>query len=203
MYVPGGKFYPFFDEPGTFVTSVDLLVIRDDGFYLDFADSTFKDSGWTTKVQALTEKTEGVWVWATGWTIPAGNRQYRTMYKDNTGTVYRGEVILALLPTNFSALALTATGAVGINWGNVENLGASNYFSSTRIFKVDDVVLTEIVDTVNEVQTVLSVDTVLTLAVGSISSDAFLADTPEPGQVEPPAVATLPEKVSFMYKGWR
>lgn len=106
MYTPGSKFYPFFDEPGSFVTSVDVLIIRDDGLYFDFSDSTFKDTGWTTKIQALTEKTEGVWVWATGWTIPSGNREYRALYKDNSGTLYPGERIIAGLPANFSSFSL-------------------------------------------------------------------------------------------------
>ena len=120
MYVPGGKFYPFFDEPGTFVTSVDLLLLRDDGYYFDFADSTFKDTGWTTKIQALTEKTEGIWVWAAGWTIPSGNREYRALYKDNAGALYQGERILAFLPTNFSVLSVTAGGLVALSAAGIQ-----------------------------------------------------------------------------------
>ncbi len=92
-YTVGEVYYPSFVEPSSIVSSVDLLIIRDDGFYLDFNDSTFKDSGWTTKEQALTEKTEGVWVWTTGWTIPSGNRTYRAIFKDDSGAIYGGSTI--------------------------------------------------------------------------------------------------------------
>ena len=98
LYQQGSKFYPFFQEPSTAITSVDLLIIRDDGYYNDFSDSTFKDSGWTTKIQALTEKTDGVWVWTTGWTVPTGDRVYRAVYKDNNGDVYEGDLIEAAIP---------------------------------------------------------------------------------------------------------
>ena len=100
-YAQGSKYYPFFQEPSTSVTSVDFLIIRDDGLFNDFADSTFKDSGWTTKTQALTEKTEGLWVWTTGWTVPAGNRAYQILYKDETGQPYAGERIEAAIPVGF------------------------------------------------------------------------------------------------------
>lgn len=121
MYIPGGIFYPFFQEPGTFVSSVSLSIIRDDGYYYDFSDSTFKDTGWTTKVVALAEKTEGIWVLAAGWTIPSGptpNRHYRALYKDNAGTVYEGEQIAALLPLNFVSFALSGGGAVTVATNN-------------------------------------------------------------------------------------
>jgi len=90
IYKQGEPFYPFFDEPSSSVSSVDMLIIRDDGYFLDFDDSTFKDAAWTTKEQALTEKTEGVWIWSTGWTIPLANRTYHIIFKDDLGNVYAG-----------------------------------------------------------------------------------------------------------------
>lgn len=47
------------DGSGAFVTGLSdvLIEIRreSDGFYLDFNDSTFKSTGWTTRQQAMTE----------------------------------------------------------------------------------------------------------------------------------------------------
>lgn len=94
QYNQGDTYYPVFVEPTTDVSSVDLLIMRlDDGFYWDFNDSTFKDSGWTTKIQALSEKTEGIWVWTTGWTIPSENKTYLTIFKDDVPTIYTGHEI--------------------------------------------------------------------------------------------------------------
>src|SRR3990172_5877487 len=91
IYSQGDTYYPFFTEPDASLTSVALLIIRDDGFYLDFNDLTFKDSAWTSKTLALTEKTEGVWIWTTGWVIPSAFRSYRTLFKDNAGNTYEGK----------------------------------------------------------------------------------------------------------------
>lgn len=90
-YKQGEVFYPFLREPNSTVSSVDMYIIRDDGFILDWDDLTFYDSGWTTKEQALVEKTEGIWVWATGWTIPAADRTYFILYKTNKGYYYRDD----------------------------------------------------------------------------------------------------------------
>src|SRR3989337_3229380 len=87
-------FYPFFVEPDSSITSMVMLIIRDDGYFLDFTDSVFKDSAWTTKSVSLTEKTEGIWVYATGWALPNSNRVYQILYKDNAGNIYQGEQII-------------------------------------------------------------------------------------------------------------
>ena len=115
-YAQGEVFYPFFVEPTTSVTSVDLLIIRgSDGFYLDFNDSTFKDSTWTTKEQGLTEKTEGVWVWTTGWTIPSADETYRAIYKDDSGAVYEGsEIQVGAVPADVIEISGDSTAADNI-----------------------------------------------------------------------------------------
>lgn len=89
-------FYPSFQEPSTAISSVVAMVMRlSDGYYYDFSDSTFKDSGWTTKSLALAEKTEGLWVNTTGFTIPTGaiDQIYQIVYEDNNGDNYGGESI--------------------------------------------------------------------------------------------------------------
>jgi hypothetical protein len=93
-YKQGEKYYPFFREPNSTVTSVDMYVLRDDGFYLDFNDGIFYNVGWTTKSQVLTEKTEGMWIWTTGWTIPSENRTYKILFKTNSGFYYNGPDLL-------------------------------------------------------------------------------------------------------------
>jgi len=100
-YRQGDTFYPFFDEGSSAVSSVDMLIVRDDGYFNDFNDSTFKDTGWTTKEQALTEKTEGVWIWSTGWTIPLANRTYHIIFKDDSGNVYLGPDLVINQPPVF------------------------------------------------------------------------------------------------------
>jgi len=97
----GDTYYPFFSEPNSSVTSVDMLIIRDDGYFNDFDDSTFKDAAWTTKEQALTEKTEGIWIWATGWTIPSANRTYKILFKDDSGNVFEGPTVQVNQPPVF------------------------------------------------------------------------------------------------------
>ena len=94
LYGQTDTFYPFFVEPNDAITSVNLFIIRDDGYFYDFNDSTFKDSAWTTKSISLLEKTEGVWIYASGWAVPDANRIYQILYKDNDNNIYTGEQVL-------------------------------------------------------------------------------------------------------------
>lgn len=67
----GDKYYPRFQEPSSSVTGVKFGIIRmSDGYWYDFSSSTFKLSGWTTQYQAMSESSNGLWVYPTGWTSP-------------------------------------------------------------------------------------------------------------------------------------
>ncbi len=54
-------YYPSYQEGHVGVTAVALQICRlSDGFWLDWDDSTFKNSGWANKDQALTEDDNGL-----------------------------------------------------------------------------------------------------------------------------------------------
>lgn len=48
-----------------------------------------------------------------------------------------GYSLTQAFPTNFSSMSITATGAVGLNWGSVENAGTTVDLSATSINLVD------------------------------------------------------------------
>lgn len=84
-------YYPGYQEPDSGVTAVAFGICRmTDGFWYDFNDSTFKNSGWTTQHQTMTEDANGFWLYTTGWAIPDSNSIYQIQWKvtDATGTFY-------------------------------------------------------------------------------------------------------------------
>ena len=87
-------YYPVVTEAGNFTTSMAMQLIRvSDGFYYDFNDSTFKDAAWTTKQAAMTEKTDGEWVYTTGVQMPNATEQYKAIFIDDGGTTTQEEFI--------------------------------------------------------------------------------------------------------------
>lgn len=125
--------YTVTDDAGDHVTgeSPTLLVRRDsDGFVYDWADATFKNSGWTTKTTALTENaTDGYYF--KKWTPPGSETASNsyTFVVDNANTNTYGDhqaesvayVTKPVHPTVAGrTLDVTATGGAGIDWGNVE-----------------------------------------------------------------------------------
>lgn len=104
MLAQGEVFLPVFPRPGAWVTAAECAIIRlSDGLWLDWNDGTFKDSAWTPQWQAMTLDTDGVFVYTTGWTVPAAHADYRAMYRDQDGGVFEGETV---------QVSLTVTGAV-------------------------------------------------------------------------------------------
>ena len=84
-------YYPALQEPSTGVTAVSFQVCRlSDGYWYDFNDSTFKNSGWTTKAQAMAEDDNGLWIYMTGWAVPDADAQYKIQFSvtDGAGTFY-------------------------------------------------------------------------------------------------------------------
>ena len=44
-------------------------------------------------VMEVAEKTDGVWVWTTGWTIPSADATYKYFFRGNSTYIYPGEII--------------------------------------------------------------------------------------------------------------
>ncbi len=118
MHAQGETYYPAWVDPSGFATSATVLIYRPrDGAFLDWSSLTFKTSAWTTKEQALTLATDGLWTYATGWVLPIAFDEYRVIYKGTDAGVassYDGGVIEA---THRRAAAVndvagTATGFV-------------------------------------------------------------------------------------------
>jgi len=97
-YVSGGTYYPSVQEKSNTTTGIDVRIFRpSDGFWWDFDDSSFKNAGWVSKEQALTEDDEGLWRWSTGWDLPDGEAAYKIQYEatDGTGTyIIEGPTVL-------------------------------------------------------------------------------------------------------------
>ena len=97
-YIREGTFYPTTQEPNDGTTGIDFRIFRaSDGFWWDFDDETFKNAGWVTKEQALTEDDDGLWSWGTGWGIPDAEATYKIQYEvtDAGGTyVIEGPTML-------------------------------------------------------------------------------------------------------------
>lgn len=88
----GEKWYPVYQESGSDVSAIAVGIMRlRDGFFLDWSDSTFKNSGWTTKYRALAEQANGLWTYAAGWVTPNVAEQYAVHWQitDSGGTFYR------------------------------------------------------------------------------------------------------------------
>lgn len=115
-------YYPGYQEPDSGVTGVAFGICRmTDGFWYDFDDSTFKNSGWTTQHQTMAEDANGFWLYTAGWAIPNSNSIYQIQWKitDATGTFYSegtkiivNSAVLNDLATEIAAIpanVLTAT----------------------------------------------------------------------------------------------
>jgi hypothetical protein len=73
---------------------VDLKILRvSDGFWLDFSDDLFKDSGWVNDQDGMTQDDNLVWRYA--WTAPKAVDAYRVLLVDTTAgiTSYDPEII--------------------------------------------------------------------------------------------------------------
>ena len=80
-------YYPCKQESDSTVTAIAIGICRlSDGYWLDWNDSTFKNTGWTTQYQALTEDENGLWVYTTGWAIPDANASYMIQWKITNAT---------------------------------------------------------------------------------------------------------------------
>ena len=91
-YAQSETFYPARQEPDSGTTAIACGICRlSDGYWIDWLDSTFKNSGWNTKHQALAEDDDGMWIFTTGLVIPNANDQYQIQWKitDGTGIYYR------------------------------------------------------------------------------------------------------------------
>ena len=116
----------------------------------------------------------------------------------------------ALRPTVAArTLDVTATGAAGIDWANVENPTTVLNLSATNI-DVDQVVAS-VSGAVGSVTglTAANLDTTISsraspAQVNTEVVDALNVDTyAEPGQGAPAATTTLAAKINYLYKAWR
>lgn len=65
-------------------SAVDILIMRcSDGFWLDFNDSTFKDSAWTDDTGTMTQDSNNTWKYS--WIVPAGREKYYVKFKATIG----------------------------------------------------------------------------------------------------------------------
>ncbi len=115
-YTQSETYYPSKQEPDSGVTAIGVGICRlIDGYWWDFNDSTFKNVGWTTKYQALTEDDNGLWLYSTGWAIPDANSAYAIHWQmtDASGTFYAeghqiviNDAILGATPAQVNAEVL-------------------------------------------------------------------------------------------------
>lgn len=126
----------------------------------------------------------------------------------------------ALKPTTAGrTLDVTATGAAGIDWGNVENQDAEVELITTLINGVTNVDLgadfitaaSISTDAIAEIQsglaTAASIAALNNLSAAQVNAevvDALNTDTyAEPGQGAPGATVSLAAKIGYLYKAWR
>ncbi len=110
----------------------------------------------------------------------------------NFQTATRQLVDLAYPTTSGRSLDVTATGAAGVDWGNLENPTTANGLTGTTI------ATTQVVATATALGAQAKAD------VNAEVVDALATDTyAEPGQGAPLATTTLAAKINYMYKAWR
>lgn len=132
-------YYPCKQEPDSGVTAIAVGICRlSDGYWLDWSDATFKNTGWVTQYQALTEDENGLWIYTTGWAIPNANAVYMVQWKitDAGGTFYaEGYQIVvndSLLDKLENGVVLSAAGVDAVHDEVVE--GSLTLRQITRIF---------------------------------------------------------------------
>lgn len=74
-------------------SDVRLKILRlSDGYWLDFNDSTFKDSAWTTDYALMTSESNSTWKYT--WTTPNAEEKYQIVFIDqDTSYQYTGPVL--------------------------------------------------------------------------------------------------------------
>lgn len=113
----GDIFYPRYQEGSSAVTGVKFGILRmSDGYWYDFADGTFKVSGWTTQYLAMTESSNGLWIYSTGWTTPTVKAVYTVQFMvtdDNGEMPAEGELIEVqdIVPTIVTTTTASTTTA--------------------------------------------------------------------------------------------
>ena len=73
-------------------TGVDIKLFRlSDGFWLDFNDMTFKNSGWNTDLVAMSSDDNYTWTYA--WTTPQSKDKYMAVHIES-GFQTKGEIVV-------------------------------------------------------------------------------------------------------------
>jgi len=74
-------------------TGVSIKIMRlSDGYWLDFNDMTFKNSGWTADSSAMTADSNNVWKYS--WTAPQLEDKYQIIFiNQETGFSYSGPLL--------------------------------------------------------------------------------------------------------------
>ena len=136
-YYQGEVFYPRVLEPNTTVSSIDMMILRlTDGYWWDFNDSSFKNTGWTTPTQALSEEAvpsgsgESTWIWTTGWTLPSADAEYAIVFRDNDNYIYEGPTLVVndaeegriIFTVQASPSPSTTAFGTGITWGDADQV---------------------------------------------------------------------------------
>lgn len=123
-------YYPGYQEPDSGVTGVAFGICRlTDGFWYDFNDSTFKDSGWTTKHQALAEDDDGFWLYTTGWAIPDANATHQVQWKvtDASGTFYAEGPKIVVNSALLDAIAVINAKTINLPSGIAKNVALPKF----------------------------------------------------------------------------
>ena len=167
-YISAGTYYPSLQEPNNGTTGIDVRIFRpSDGFWLDWGDlPNFKNAGWVSKEQALTEDDEGMWRWSTGWDLPDGEAAYKVQFEvtDGTGTyIVEGPTLLkeisgaeTYLPvfqevidddvvpagsggvTGVECAVMRASDGFWLDWGDLPNFKNAGWTTKGLVLTSDD-----------------------------------------------------------------
>jgi hypothetical protein len=129
--------YNIIDSSGNHVTgkTVALKIKKiSNGYWLDFDDDTFKNSGWVTKSVNLTEDSTESYYFYT-WNPPASESaadQYLFCF-DNADATYGDHQCETVEYQNIGTSTLTTSDNIGINWADISAPTTSQSLSGTTI----------------------------------------------------------------------
>lgn len=73
-------------SPNDTITGVNLKILRlSDGFWIDFSDLVFKNSGWTTDTAACSADSNNIWMYP--WIVPQTEDKYQVIFIENTTNI--------------------------------------------------------------------------------------------------------------------
>ncbi len=131
--------YTILDTSGDHVTGqTPTIAIKkaSNAYWLDFSDSTFKNSGWTSKTTALTEDaTNGIYYYTFNPPASETAAEQYIFVVDNSDATYGDHQTLSVEYQNIGTgtSTLTASDNIGVNWADVTNPTATVGLTGTTI----------------------------------------------------------------------